>query len=144
MVSLEVLGEIERDRMGQKMRTNSHFGCKPCWKMKSSPFYTVIQMASQWTPGPVPCHGGAPHGNQRGIVRKILSRDMVLYSGGLQSKETETDDTPWDTGIRPHTRTRANKNTLMKLCWGHAGVNRNWQWKNIYWLITFHGEAAVA
>lgn len=37
------------------------------------------------------------------------------------SKETKTDDTLWDPGIRPHTGKHDNKNTLMKLFGGHPG-----------------------
>lgn len=72
MVSLEGIGEMEIDRMEQ-MCTDSHFGCRYYWKMKSSPLYTVFQLASQWKPGPVACHGRALCGHRRWMCRKIFS-----------------------------------------------------------------------
>lgn len=120
MVSLEAVEEVGAGRTKQKS-INIHFDYKHCWKMKKpfSPLYTVVQVASQWMPGPVACHGGTPHGHQRWKCRKNLSRGRVVCSGGLQSKETEIDDTSWGTDIRPYTKKHSNENTLMRLCWGH-------------------------
>lgn len=56
--------------------------------------------------------------------RNILSGEAwpcALEAPSL--KEQRQMITLWDPGLRPHARKHAIKNTLMRSCWGHSGVN---------------------